>query len=68
MNLVMVSDTHGARPSLPAGDVLVHCGDLTHLGSFAELRSEVEWLKSLKIAAVYKWSAGNLEIYRLSAK
>jgi predicted phosphodiesterase len=47
MNLVMVSDTHGARPSLPAGDVLVHCGDLTHLGSFAELRSEVGWLKSL---------------------
>jgi Icc-related predicted phosphoesterase len=45
--IVMISDTHGARPSLPAGDVLVHCGDLTHLGSFAELKAEVEWLKSL---------------------
>ena len=47
MNLVLISDTHGKHPSLPAGDVLVHCGDLTHFGSFAELRREVEWLASL---------------------
>jgi hypothetical protein len=47
MKIVMVSDTHGKHPALPAGDVLVHCGDLTHFGSFAELRAEVEWLKSL---------------------
>jgi predicted phosphodiesterase len=66
MNLVMVSDTHGARPSLPAGDVLVHCGDLTYLGSFAELRSEVEWLKSLPfrhivlIAGNHDVALGNL--------
>ena len=44
MKIVMVSDTHGAHPALPAGDMLVHCGDLTHFGSFAELRAEVEWL------------------------
>jgi Icc-related predicted phosphoesterase len=50
MNLVMLSDTHAAhhapRPSLPAGDVLIHCGDLTHFGSFAELKAEISWLKS----------------------
>ncbi len=52
MKIVMVSDTHGAHPELPAGDVLVHCGDLTHFGSFAELKAEVEWLKSLPFGHV----------------
>jgi Icc-related predicted phosphoesterase len=47
MKIVMISDTHGAHPALPPGDLLAHCGDLTHFGSFAELRAEVEWLKSL---------------------
>lgn len=46
MKLAMVADTHGKRPLLPAGDVLIHCGDLTHLGSFRELKAEIEWLKS----------------------
>lgn len=47
MRLVLISDTHGARPEVPVGDLLIHCGDLTHLGSFAEFKSEVAWLKSL---------------------
>jgi len=46
----MISDTHGKRPVLPVGDVLVHCGDLTHLGSFRELRDQVAWLQSLDFA------------------
>ncbi len=47
MRLTLISDTHGARPPLPEGDILVHCGDLTHFGSFKELQAEVGWLKSL---------------------
>lgn len=47
MQICLISDTHGTRPVVPAGDVLIHCGDLTHLGSFQELRTEAAWLKSL---------------------
>ncbi len=61
MQIVMISDTHGARPELPAGDVLVHCGDLSHLGSFAELRQEVEWLKALPFDHIL-FVAGNHDV------
>ncbi len=61
MKIVMVSDTHGAHPALPAGDVLVHCGDLTHFGSFAELKQEGSWLKSLPFKHVVL-IAGNHDV------
>ncbi|KAL4975023.1 Metallo-dependent phosphatase-like protein [Aspergillus desertorum] len=46
---VCVSDTHGYTPSeagfrLPAGDVLIHAGDLTNQGSKSELRKTVDWI------------------------
>jgi predicted phosphodiesterase len=46
---VCVSDTHGYTPSeagykLPAGDVLIHAGDLTNQGSLSELRKTIEWI------------------------
>ncbi|KAJ5587051.1 uncharacterized protein N7459_002816 [Penicillium hispanicum] len=46
---VCVSDTHGYTPSeagfkLPAGDVLIHAGDLTNNGSTTELRKTVDWI------------------------
>ena len=46
---VCLSDTHNARPAdgafkLPKGDVLVHAGDLTRQGTFAELRKTLEWI------------------------
>jgi predicted phosphodiesterase len=46
---VCVSDTHGYTPSeagfkLPAGDVLIHAGDLTNKGSLSELRRTMEWI------------------------
>lgn len=46
---VCVSDTHGYMPSeagfkLPAGDVLIHAGDLTNKGSLAELRRTMDWI------------------------
>ncbi|KAL4736155.1 hypothetical protein BDV11DRAFT_173152 [Aspergillus similis] len=46
---VCVSDTHGYTPSeagfrLPAGDVLIHAGDLTNQGSNSELRKTMNWI------------------------
>lgn len=46
---VCVSDTHGYTPSeagfkLPAGDVLIHAGDLTNNGSMSELRRTIDWI------------------------
>lgn len=46
---VCVSDTHGYTPSeagfkLPAGDVLIHAGDLTNNGSLRELRRTMDWI------------------------
>ena len=46
---VCISDTHGYMPSeagfkLPAGDVLIHAGDLTNKGSLAELRRTMDWI------------------------
>ncbi len=47
MRLTLISDTHGTHPGLPSGDVLIHCGDITHFGEFAELKEQAAWLKSL---------------------
>lgn len=43
---VCVSDTHNTFPNLPAGDVLIHAGDLTNQGSRSELQKTIEWLQS----------------------
>lgn len=58
MKLILLSDTHGTRPEIPEGDVLLHCGDLTHWGSFAEVKKEVAWLKSLPCRQIVL-TAGN---------
>lgn len=47
--IVCVSDTHAYTPreagyNLPAGDVLIHAGDITNRGSLAELRRSIEWI------------------------
>ncbi|KIM46941.1 hypothetical protein M413DRAFT_39469, partial [Hebeloma cylindrosporum] len=50
IRLVCISDTHTRiLPSsdIPAGDILVHAGDLTNSGSVEELRKTLDWLRSL---------------------
>ena len=42
--IVCVSDTHMAKPELPAGDILIHSGDLTSRGTQAETVEMLEWL------------------------
>ncbi|OAL53058.1 Metallo-dependent phosphatase, partial [Pyrenochaeta sp. DS3sAY3a] len=43
--IVCISDTHNQTPKLPAGDVLIHAGDLTNQGSLSELQKTVRWLE-----------------------
>lgn len=48
IRLVCISDTHTQKPtSIPAGDVLIHAGDLTNLGTVQEIQSQIDWLSSL---------------------
>ncbi|KAK4142556.1 Metallo-dependent phosphatase-like protein [Dichotomopilus funicola] len=44
--VVCISDTHNSQPKLPSGDVLIHAGDLTQSGTFAELQTTLAWLRS----------------------
>ena len=47
---VCVSDTHNSSPAdgafkLPKGDVLIHAGDLTKQGTYAELQRTLDWIE-----------------------
>ncbi|PWN24547.1 Metallo-dependent phosphatase [Jaminaea rosea] len=48
VRFVVISDTHSEEMNdVPDGDVLLHSGDLTKLGSDAEVRKQIDWLVSL---------------------
>ena len=47
MNLVMFSDSHGARPTIPEGNVLCVAGDVFCGDDLQSLRSDLRWLGSL---------------------
>ncbi|KAJ7689452.1 Metallo-dependent phosphatase-like protein [Mycena rosella] len=44
---VLLSDTHNATFDPPAGDVLIHTGDLTQRGTLDELKTTMDWLCAL---------------------
>lgn len=44
--IVCISDTHNTQPVLPPGDILLHAGDLTERGTFAELQAQLDWLNT----------------------
>lgn len=46
MKIVATSDTHGTQPTLPDGDLLIHCGDACNHGTMRELEGFVEWYSS----------------------
>jgi Icc-related predicted phosphoesterase len=49
MKLVVISDTHEnheAIPSIPMGDVLIHCGDFTNFGGKKEIDQFVDWFNN----------------------
>ena len=41
---VLISDTHGHRPSLPDGDILLHAGDFTLSGNLKATLTAMDWL------------------------
>lgn len=47
--IVVISDTHGKHNELqlPAGDILLHAGDLTKFGDLTEIMDFLEWFKTL---------------------
>lgn len=49
MRIVCISDTHNHHNGIhvPAGDVLIHAGDLTDMGTKEELREALAWLRRL---------------------
>jgi hypothetical protein len=52
LTVVCISDTHTTQPTVPDGDILLHAGDLTKTGSFAELQAQLTWLNGLPHAHV----------------
>ena len=54
VRFVCISDTHNHGPGegfkLPAGDVLVHAGDLTNQGSHDELKKALDWIQKADFA------------------
>ncbi|KAK0930729.1 hypothetical protein LTR91_010488 [Friedmanniomyces endolithicus] len=54
LRVVCISDTHNHSPgegfTLPKGDVLIHAGDLTNQGSYAELKKAVDWIEKVDFA------------------
>lgn len=62
LRIVCISDTHNQTPSIPAGDILIHAGDLTNQGSLSELHRQINWLQSLSGFHAKIVVAGNHEI------
>ncbi|KAL8648816.1 MAG: hypothetical protein Q9210_004771 [Variospora velana] len=46
INIVCISDTHGTQPPIPPGDLLLHAGDLSQWGTFAEIQAQLDWLSA----------------------
>lgn len=44
VRIVCLSDTHTNTISVPAGDVLIHAGDLTNAGTADEIQRQLDWL------------------------
>jgi predicted phosphohydrolase len=48
MKLVFISDTHNQHDfEVPEGDILVHCGDLTTMGTFSQVLNALTWVAEL---------------------
>jgi 3',5'-cyclic AMP phosphodiesterase CpdA len=44
---VCISDTHSRMFPVPDGDVLLHSGDLTNIGTVQDFKTTMEWLYGL---------------------
>lgn len=48
MRIIAISDTHCTKFPLPDGDILLHMGDMTGLGSLPETQGTLTWLGGYK--------------------
>lgn len=63
IRIVCVSDTHSRYTfELPAGDILVHSGDFSMIGTQSEVVEFITWLKSLKQYRLKIIIAGNHDV------
>ncbi|PWN45032.1 Metallo-dependent phosphatase [Ceraceosorus guamensis] len=62
---VILSDTHSTEPEVPDGDVLLHCGDLTDIGTQHSFERFLDWFRShphqtkIAIAGNHDFAADN---------
>ena len=61
MRIIAISDTHTARPPLPKGDILIHCGDALGRGRISELEEFNEWLGEQSFRKII-YVAGNHDL------
>ncbi|KAK0391162.1 hypothetical protein NLU13_0663 [Sarocladium strictum] len=47
VKVVCISDTHDQTVPVPAGDILIHAGDLTNSGTAGDIQKQIDWLASL---------------------
>ena len=49
IKVVCISDTHSKTPAtrIPDGDLLIHAGDLTDIGTVSEIQKQIDWLNTL---------------------
>jgi predicted phosphodiesterase len=47
LRIVCISDTHNFKVDVPAGDILIHAGDITRDGTLDELKVMISWIQSL---------------------
>lgn len=47
VRVVCLSDTHTHTLPVPAGDVLIHAGDMGVVGTAEEIQKQIDWLSSL---------------------
>ena len=52
MKIVAISDTHGTFPVLPDGDVLVHAGDGTMMGTTKQITELEDWFSTLNFKSI----------------
>lgn len=62
---VCISDTHSRVFSIPAGDVLLHAGDLSSWGHPHQLHTTLLWLKSQKHPIKMFWLSTELNLRRM---
>jgi hypothetical protein len=45
VRVVCISDTHDLKVPIPAGDILIHAGDLTNAGTVEDIDAQLNWLR-----------------------